>query len=55
MKSKNRGMQPLNPVTSVIVPLALLAAVLMAPSAMADVALTVEGVENCAPLAKPDV
>ena len=52
MKYKNRGKQPLNPVTSVIVPLALLAAVLMAPSAMA-LGLTVTGVTNTSPLNEP--
>ena len=51
MKSKNRGMRPLNPVTVVIAPLALLATVLMAPSAMAQITLDVQGVDNCVPLA----
>jgi hypothetical protein len=52
----NRGLQNFGPVACVRALLVLFAAALMAPSAMAQVApiITVEGVSNCAPLAKPD-
>ena len=52
MNDKNRGMQIFNPMDCVRALLVLFAAVLMAPGAMAQVTLTVEGVNNCAPLQK---
>ncbi len=54
MYYRNRGMQIFNPVACVKALLVLFAAVLMAPSALAQVTLTVEGVNNCAPLETPD-
>ena len=55
MKYRNRGKQPLNPVASVLAPMVLVAATLMAQSALAAIDLKVKGVINCAPNAKPDV